>query len=494
MREKDDKNSTYFKNAYDKQANLPKTKRKINPEDEGVYYNPTRSSSEFQTPKKIDRPTGKPRKAPRHAQKSGSSQYAMFIMLTVAGGIAVCIFVFAYMFNSFKTNTPQPTQSTETVTQNTPVAEDKYQEETALVKAINITRGLMELYAVNDGKTYSVLVEGKTLLKNKYGQEISLSEFKLGDIVDATFTENTDIAKSIKISAEAWEQKSIQKYTLDNTTNTITIGNSVYKLNDTAVILYNDTPVSKATISPTADVLTVKGYKDNAWSVIVEKSHGFVTVKNKDKVTDGTVEVDTTQVLQLSDIDKIELTEGNHKLAVKGQNIEPYVATLKVIAGETAEIDLATTQEKTGVVVTTLNTTDVAVTINGETQTKTDEPYVLKYGTYKFKVTKEGYDDWEKEIIVDKPTVTLKVDLAQQPKVEEPIVVIQQSQLLINSDPDGGDLYIDNLYIGLTPVKTKVDYGTHTITIKKDGYKQVPVQIQVTEPSREIVITLQKNQ
>ena len=83
-------------------------------------------------------------------------------------------------------------------------------------------------------------------------------------------------------------------------------------------------------------------------------------------------------------------------------------------------------------------------------------------GTYKLKFIRGGYYDWEGEIsVLSKMERFVKVSLIAKP-----------GAMNIYSDPAGAETYVDNNYMGVTPLSLKkVAEGEHEIRLVKDKYK-----------------------
>jgi hypothetical protein len=67
--------------------------------------------------------------------------------------------------------------------------------------------------------------------------------------------------------------------------------------------------------------------------------------------------------------------------------------------------------------------------------------------------------------------------------------ITRQYSLIVNSSPAGADVYIDNNYVGQSPIRTSVDQGTHTLRVEKQGYQTHEETIGInSDTSRSIVL------
>jgi len=86
----------------------------------------------------------------------------------------------------------------------------------------------------------------------------------------------------------------------------------------------------------------------------------------------------------------------------------------------------------------------------------------LLEGKYNLKLIRGGYNDWQGEIIVmAKMDRSVRVQLIPKP-----------GSMNIYSEPDGAKIFLDNTYVGVTPISLKkVAEGEHEIRLLKINYK-----------------------
>lgn len=109
-------------------------------------------------------------------------------------------------------------------------------------------------------------------------------------------------------------------------------------------------------------------------------------------------------------------------------------------------------------------------------------------GSYSIKVLKDGYETQTKTATVSKGQLS-KVDFTLKRKSAG------NATLIINSSPEGAEIYINGNLVGLTGPQAKftVPEGTHTIKVYLEGYKEYSVTITVKGGElRELRIDLQK--
>ena len=121
------------------------------------------------------------------------------------------------------------------------------------------------------------------------------------------------------------------------------------------------------------------------------------------------------------------------------------------------------------------------------------ENYQLKAGNHNIVLKKEGYLDKEEGIDVkegDKKSLSYTLEK----------IVIAQGEgvpVLITSTPTGAKVYIDNKYIGDSPIDGyKLSVGSHTIKLTKDGYNDYTesIEIKAADTIKAIPVTLSKKE
>lgn len=84
-------------------------------------------------------------------------------------------------------------------------------------------------------------------------------------------------------------------------------------------------------------------------------------------------------------------------------------------------------------------------------------------GTYTLKFIRGGYYDWEGEILV----------LAKMERFVKVSLIAKPGAMNIYSEPAGAEIYVDNNYMGVTPLSLKkVAEGEHEIRLVKEKFKE----------------------
>ena len=259
---------------------------------------------------------------------------------------------------------------------------------------------------------------------------------------------------------------------------TVSNGVSTYEYDKNTLFIYNGELI-KAEDMDKSDVVTLKGVDDKVWTVTVEKYHGYIKLENVDKIDNPVITIDGEEVE--FEENQAAVSAGAHSLGISGSNIEELTVDIHITAGEGYSVDLASVQEKTGVLTLNVNVDDCIIVVDGK-QVSKDSPVVLSLGTYPISVSAEGYKTYNGTVEIDEPLVEVDIELE---KIE-----VKTATITVDSTPQGATVYANDAVIGVTPFTTQINYGDYRITFKKDGYIDYNVDTSVNEERKTISVLL----
>ncbi len=445
----------------------------------------------------------------KKTNRNKQSQSVKIMFLTVVGGVMLCLTVFFVVFASMnKKNTVSkiPTETTSNISQTTNNLIDqttinkKEAEILAVITSLSPTNKKINLYDFEKDKELSLIMKAGAEMKDQYGNVMTLSEFVAGDIVEIVYDENSMQYEKLKLSSRAWKQNSISGLKINIQSSTIALGNKTYKYNNKLTTRYKESSFDISTLDA-IDIVTVKGYDNTIWSIELEKGHGYLVLTSKDKIQDGSIEIDTNIFRPLDSDNKIKILEGEHKLVVKGSNMEPYTKQFSIKYDEQVSIDLSDVKIKSGIVNIKSNVDDYIVYVDDKQQDENNR-LVLKYGKYDIKLTKEGYHDIVKEVIVNKDNTTVTFNMeaiipeTTEPETESKTEVettqkVQMGVLSVKTTPeDGANIFVDNALVGISPLTIKLEHGEHKVTVRKDGFTDISITVNISSVQSDVNITL----
>jgi hypothetical protein len=119
------------------------------------------------------------------------------------------------------------------------------------------------------------------------------------------------------------------------------------------------------------------------------------------------------------------------------------------------------------------------VAIDGDVLGSAPQKKDLGPGSHRVRVTKEGFEPWEREVhVVPGRTarVTARLDAVA-------------GRLRVDADVPGANVFLDRRFLGTTPVETR-DFtpGTHRLNVSAEGYEMWADTVELGAGSRDVMV------
>ena len=417
------------------------------------------------------------RKAPKKAH------YAIFLVTTVFVSVIAVVFVFALMFNewslgnndngsgqSIASETTSQTESEGYIEQPPLDLEPGNLSFIGLVQEINQTSRRMDLYIIETSQLRSVFVENHSTLRDKFGNAIALSAFRIGDVVEVAHMEDSSIIETARVSAQVRTYRNIRDVVIDTENEMLLIGNNRYPFNERTIVMYHGEPNDITDVS-TVDIITVDTFLDQVVFVDIHQGNGVIQIPENNMILQGTVEVANTTFVALEGEMEIRVPEGDHRVIIRGVNIEDFQYELTVARGGSATLNFDGLELLAGSLTVNVEDPFVTLRIDGEIQL-TNHMIILDYGTYTVSVTREGFAPFEQEVTIDSANHQITVVLEE---------IIRTQNITLTTSPPGARMYLDGQYVGLSPVSIELELRRYTVTMALDGFIGGSADIWVTE-------------
>ena len=420
------------------------------------------------------------------------AHYAIFMVTTVFVSVIAVVFVFAMMFNEWTLGDGGPgwfaqnREESRPETPNQQEPEDEIYQPAldlapgnisfiGLLQEVNQISGRMDMYVMEDSQIRTFFVENHSVLRDKFGNAITFTEFRVGDVIEIAHVEDSTVVETARVSAQVRRYPNIRDVVVNIETNELLIGNNRYVFNPRTVVMYHGEPNSIADVS-TVDIVTVDTFRDlngvsRAVFVDIHQGNGIIHIPENDMIIQGTVEVANTTFTALEGEMEIRVPEGDHRVVVRGVNIEDFQYELTVARGGSATVDFSGLELLAGSL--TVNVADpyVNLTIDGEIHL-TNAMIILDYGTYTVSVTREGFVPFEQEITIDSANHEITVVLEE---------IIRTQNVTLTTSPPGARMYLDGQYVGLSPVSVELELRRYSVTMALQGFVGGTSDIWVTE-------------
>lgn len=282
----------------------------------------------------------------------------------------------------------------------------------AVVKKIDIESKQIQLYDVLGQKELILKYTGGSNITDEYGRIIAVSRLNPGIMVDVSYIRDSSKITDMSISTKAWKYVGVNNFTLSPEDNIMRIARQNYRLADSLVIMDKDEliPISDIAVQ---DILTVWGYEETIWSVIVTRGHGFVVLQDYSDYLGDFITIGYESMQQIEENMIITVREGDYSLTVENGDF----SASKRVNIKRNEITYVSLQDlgpkaKYGSVLFEISPFGADLFINGELSSYAGEIDLL-YGSYGIELSLGGYVSYKGVLNIDSPGKTVKISLPE---------------------------------------------------------------------------------
>lgn len=373
--------------------------------------------------------------------------------------------------------------------------------DTAVVKEMDADKGRITFMNVETGRYYTLDYDGTTVIQDKYGSGMAMAQIHEGDIVDVAFLRNKKKLASMKLSENAWVLEKVEKYNFDVLGKNAEVGGGTYSLRNNLVVSSEGTDSQLEDIVR-GDVVSVSGIGNSIYSVVVEEGHGYLKLDNDEYLRGGWIEVGQSVIQQITEDMLLVVPEGTYDVHLTASGIDE---TRKVTVYRNQETtldvgDVEIEEPKTGRILFAVTPGNATVSIDGK-EVDISAPVEIEYGIHRMTVEAEGYDTISQYIKVSQDLASISVTLEKSLEEEEDYPVNYETPSSVSANeynsaasnykvyidsPSDVEVYLDGIYIGMSPVNFKKEPGTHTITLRKPGYVTKSYTIQIDDEEKDV--------
>ncbi len=411
--------------------------------------------------------------------------------------------------------------------------EDLVYESTAMLVGKDEETGKLKFISVDQDKLFELEVTGKTPILGKHGNNLTLSQIPLGEILDVSYSIHSKDVRGLQISEEAWTFTDVTKFDINEEEGRMDVAGSTYKLPKTAIVSYGDELATFMDVT-NVDTLTVKGYGRKVCSVIVERGHGYVRLMNDSYFEGGWIEVGQDIIKKVTEEMLIPVPEGSYhvRLTNRGYAAEEDV---EIVRDEETVIDLSEVDVKEVAIghVEFDIVPDYAQLFIDGVMTDFEERVPLEYGIHHVHVELAGYKSIDSNIRISDKYANIDMVLEEDTEEEETgttvkknnanaapanlldtsstssgstsgtgqaastsstasttAPVISNTRKVYVESPEGAEVFMDGMYVGIVPISfIKPAAGSHTITLSKNGYKTKSYTISVGSDDNDMTLS-----
>lgn len=422
---------------------------------------------------------------------------------------------------------------------------------TGVVKGIDEENQTISLLGTDNAVQMNFSYNGGTDVKDQYGKVISMKVIPLGEIVEFTYDAKTNKLLSLNIDKNAWTYENVKKMKMDTERGVIQLGSSRYGFTENLVYVGDNEIINLSDLS-SKDQLTIKGIGENVYSIIVTRGHGMIRFTNIRDFIGGTVYIGaSTYKTVKGEPFNLIMREGTYKVVMQnGELVGTKKVTVERDQEVTVDMsEFKISKARIGTVSFKINPYGADLYINGKA-TDYSKPITLNYGNHTLIVKLAGYKTFSGVLTVGQSEQEIEVNLVPKTSDEESsggddvtdskdnvdkddIVLdwdsdktdeslasskepaasskpststeasskptsskaptagseIDTLHKITISSPENVEVYIDDAYKGISPVSFTKVLGTHTVTLKKDGYTTKTYTVHVEDNNENVFYT-----
>ncbi len=252
---------------------------------------------------------------------------------------------------------------------------------------------------------------------SKFGGKAVMTDFHPGSVVTIGGLDSDHKLKEIRFSDKAFVMDDVTNYSMDQSRNIFTIGQTNYEMNEETEVFSGDI-LSDVNSITANDILRVVGIDKKIISLSITTGHGFLYVTNTDTFADSLMQIgDRTFVKVTAGEMTVEVPEGTYDVTV-AKGGYGGTASVTVGRGETVNLnldDLRGEGPKTCQITFSIGVDGAHIYLDGSA-VQTGTPVSVQYGQHALKVIAEGYNEWARTLVVNSPTAEISLDISDEKK------------------------------------------------------------------------------
>ncbi len=299
--------------------------------------------------------------------------------------------------------------------------EDGYIEEVEILKetdklyivtAIDTERSVITLQDWETAREKPFNYTGATYFKGKYGDNLTVSQISVGELV--TIERRGETLVNVQISDEVFSYDDLYHFTLDLAKQTLSVGGSTYFFDDKVSAYHGNSKISLSEISE-QDTICLRGIDKQIYTIQVLAGHGTVALKNTDIFQGGYITIGNLISMKVVPQMRIEVAEGTYLLAVANDGYGGS-REITVEANQETTVDLNELKgegPKSCQIQFKVEPANTEVYLDGQ-KIDISKAVEVRYGTHRLTAKAEGYEEWSRTLIVNSKTAVLTIKLTDK--------------------------------------------------------------------------------
>lgn len=345
-------------------------------------------------------------------------------------------------------------------------------KDTAVISKVSDVSKTITFYNYELKKSYTLSYDDITKYMDAYGTALTVNQLKEGKVVDILFLKSKKLLVDLRESDYAFAYSDITDFDFDAKTKIFNLYDENYKIDNSTLIIYDNKKITLESVN-SVDTVSLYGIDKDIYALVIEKSHGNLTLKHYEKLIGGQIEIGTREIADIKENLDLVLPEGDYHLVITKDKLIAE-KDITIYPNQETKLDLSDIEieeTKYGKVLFEVSPEDAEVYVDGRLieNSKLQE---LGYGRHKLEAVASGYEAMARYFTVgeEKATLSVKLEATEEKKSNEKTEEDKtEGYFIFVSSPVDVEVSVDGNYVGKAPVSFPKKSGVHSITLRKNG-------------------------
>ncbi len=282
---------------------------------------------------------------------------------------------------------------------------------TGVFLSADITNKRITVCDIVTNEEIDFFYSGSTVITDKYDQLITVSQLIKGQVVKLSHITKTRNLTKLSISHDIWENIGISDVIINKNAKVISYLGNNYSYSDGTVFISDGKLISVDEIM-SLDYLTIRGWEENIYSVVVTGGHGYLELTGEETFIGGTIHVGTQLTEQITENMRLTVREGTYTVTVKNKKAEGS-KEITITRDQTSVCDInefALAKVEEGNVLFNI-TPQGALLLIDQVATDYSSMVTLPVGNHMIEVSLGGYKSYSGTLYVDKGNTSTSINL-----------------------------------------------------------------------------------
>ena len=283
------------------------------------------------------------------------------------------------------------------------------QDERYVVIGIDTEERLIRLALTDSLRTVQYGYTRGTQILDDHGQFMSAARLVQGRVVRIGEPDDQAKLTVIQLAGDVWYQENITRFSVDDSIGMLVIGDTKYRYDKYLRVFSGDQEISLAQVGED-DVISVQGLDKQILSVQVTTGHGTIALEHTELFEGGWISLGTKIYAKITPDMTLEVPEGVYELSVANDGYGDS-KTVEVERSQVTTVDLDEYKgegPKTCLVTFEIHVEDAQLYIDGD-PVDYEEPVELRYGVYQLMVIADGFETWERQLVIHSKDATIQI-------------------------------------------------------------------------------------